>query len=278
MRNHRTSATKAPRATYPRRTSGLRRISGLRRAVAAIGVVLLAGFGLAQQYQSAQEVTDAMAALTAPATSVATMTMTITSASGHSLTREMQLWSADEGRSQLIKFLNPADIRGSGFLSVEEAGTTQTLIYLPALQRTRRVAGGQEQDAFFGSDFSYEEISSMGGDFTDDFDSELLEVRDGPLYVLEATAAPGADSSYDRLVYEVPESTLIPTRVEFYRAGELIKVLTIQATTQVGGYVLPSEIRMETVAAGSYTTIVQSDFTVDEQIPAEVFTERFLQR
>src|SRR5690606_36854863 len=43
----------------------------------------------AQRFQTAQEVTDAMAALETPATSVATMSMTITSAAGHSLTREM---------------------------------------------------------------------------------------------------------------------------------------------------------------------------------------------
>lgn len=262
------------------RTSPSAAPTRLRRVLTSLLLAgaLLSGLASAQLYQTAQEVTDAMAALNAPSTSVATMTMTITSASGHALTREMQLWSANEGKSQLIKFLNPADIRGSGFLSVEEAGATQTLIYLPALGRTRRVAGGQEQDAFFGSDFSYEEISSMSGDFTDDFDSELLEVRDGPVYVMAATAKGGSDSTYDRLVYEVPESTLIPSRVEFYRGDELVKVLTISGTTEVGGYVLPSEIRMETVSAGSFTTIVQSDFTVDEEIPADVFTERFLQR
>lgn len=247
-------------------------------AAALAGALLLTSLASAQRYQTAQEVTDAMAALESPATSVATMTMTITAASGHTLSREMQLWTANEGKSQLIKFLNPADIRGSGFLSVEEAGATQTLIYLPALGRTRRVAGGQEQDAFFGSDFSYEEISSMSGDFTDDYDSELLEVKEGPVYVMAATASEGSTSTYDRLVYEVPESTLIPSRVEFYRGRDLVKVLTIAGTTEVGGYVLPSDIRMETVAAGSFTTILQSDFTVDEEIPADVFTERFLQR
>src|SRR5690554_6632904 len=173
----------------------------LQRLTALLAVLLAALVGLAsaQQYQSAEEVTDAMEALEVPATSVATMTMTITSASGHSLTRVMQLWSANEGKSQLIKFLNPADIRGSGFLSVEEAGTTQTLIYLPALGRTRRVAGCQQQDAFFGSDFSYEEISSMSGDFADGFETELLETKEGPVYVMEATATDEADSTYDRL-------------------------------------------------------------------------------
>lgn len=247
--------------------------------LAALATLALLATATAQRYATAQEVVDAMKAQPAPTTTIATLSMTITSAAGHSLTRTMQIWTADDGKAQLIKFLEPADVRGSGFLNVEKAsGETETLIYLPALGRVRRVAGGQKQDSFFGSDFSYEEISSLSGDFDDDFETALLEVLPGPVYVLEGKALPGAESSYDRIVYQVPESTLVPRRVEFYTAGALVKVLTIEATEEVGGYALPSVIRMETVAAGSATTITQSGYQVDEEIPADVFTERFLQR
>ncbi len=252
---------------------------GLRALLLALAALLLLSVAGAQLYSSATEVTDAMEALAAPSTVVSTMTMTITAASGHSLSREMQVWSGNDGKSQLIKFLSPADVKGSGFLSVESAaGSTETMIYLPALGRVRRVAGGQEQDAFFGSDFSYEDISSLSGDFGDDFDTVLLDTLPGPIYVLEGTARPESDSSYQRIVYQVPEETLIPNSVEFYRGDELVKILTISATETAGDYTLPSEIRMETVSGGSFTTINQSDFSVDEEIPAEVFTERFLQR
>ena len=252
---------------------------GLRALLLALAALLLLSVAGAQLYSSATEVTDAMEALAAPSTVVSTMTMTITAASGHSLSREMQVWSGNDGKSQLIKFLSPADVKGSGFLSVESAaGSTETMIYLPALGRVRRVAGGQEQDAFFGSDFSYEEISSLSGDFGDDFDSTLTATLPGPIYVLEGTAKPDSESSYDRIVYQVPEATLVPERVDFYRGGDVIKTLTITATLQEGEYTLPSTIRMETLATGSYTTLDQSDFTVDQDIPADVFTERFLQR
>lgn len=247
--------------------------------LAALAALALLATATAQRYATAQEVVDAMKAQPAPSTTIATLSMTITSAAGHSLTRTMQIWTADDGKAQLIKFLEPADVRGSGFLNVEKAsGETETLIYLPALGRVRRVAGGQKQDSFFGSDFSYEEISSLSGDFGDDFETALLEVLPGPVYVLEGKSLPGAESSYERIVYQVPESTLVPRRVEFYTAGALVKVLTIEATEEVGGYALPSVIRMETVAAGSATTITQSGYRVDEEIPADVFTERFLQR
>lgn len=261
----------------PKRTARRPRLAAWLAASLLIAPLL--GTAAAQRYSSAQEVVDAMDALPAPATTIATLTMTIKAASGHSLSRSMQIWTADEGRSQLIKFLEPADVRGSGFLSVEKAsGETETLIYLPALGRVRRVAGAQKQDAFFGSDFSYQEISSLSGGFADDFDSKLLEVLPGPVYVIEGTAKPGSESAYDRIVFSVPEATLVPQQVEFYRGGVKVKVLTISATETVGPYTLPTVITMQTVAAGSSTVIEQSGYEVDKEIPADVFTERFLQR
>jgi len=249
----------------------------------ALLLAALASPAFAQRFATGQEVMDAIADQPAPETTVATLTMTITAASGHSLTREMQIWTADgqgdADANQLIKFTAPADVRGSGFMSVAAAGGgTESFIYLPALDRVRRVAGGQTQDAFFGSDFSYEDITGLTGDIEGDFEYTLLEVQDGPTYVIEAVATAGADSSYERLVYTIPEELLLPTRIEFFRDGELFKVMTISGTVEQDGFTLPTEIRMETIAAGSVTTIAQANFELDTEIPDDVFTERFLRR
>ena len=246
-------------------------------------VLLLSPLAVAQRFSTGQEVMDAMADQAAPDTTIAKLTMTITAASGHSLTREMQIWTTtgedDAGANQLIKFTGPADVRGSGFMSVAGAGgVSESYIYLPALDRVRRVVGGQEQDAFFGSDFSYEDITGLTGDIEGDFVYNLLEVTDGPTYVVEAVPTDSADTSYERVVYEVDEALLLPTRIEFYRSGELYKLMTISQTIEQDGFRLPAEIRMETVAAGSVTTLVQTDFELDTEIPDDVFTERFLRR
>lgn len=254
-----------------------------RALVALAALALLSPLALAQRFSTGQEVMDAMADQAAPATTIASLTMTITAASGHSLTREMQIWTTtgtdDAGANQLIKFTGPADVRGSGFMSVGGAdGAAESYIYLPALDRVRRVAGGQEQDAFFGSDFSYEDITGLTGDIEGDFTYELLETREGPTYVVAGVPTGGADTSYERIVYFVPEDLLLPTRIEFYRGGALFKVMTISETVEQDGFTLPTDIRMETVAAGSITTLVQSSFELDTEIPDEVFTERFLRR
>lgn len=251
----------------------------LRPLLPLLLLLALLGAAQAQPFSNGQEVMDAVADRPAPSTTIATMTMTVTAASGHALSREMQIWASEDGPKQLIKFLNPADVRGSGFLVVEQAdGSSESLLFLPALDRVRRVAGGQRQDAFFGSDFSYEDISGLSGDLGSDFSYELLEVQDGPTYVVEGRPTASADTSYERIVYFVPEAQLLPERIEFYRGGQLVKLMTIGAFSQVGDYLMPSEIRMETVAAGSFTTIVQTGFELDTAIPDEVFSERFLRR
>ncbi len=247
--------------------------------LAAISMVGAGGLTHAQKYTTGEAVMNAVDNRRSPANLVSAMTMTITTESGQSLTRQMQVWSADDGNKEVVKFTAPADIKGSGFLSTTLAdGSTQSMIYLPALDRTRRIAGGQKQEAFFGSDFSYEDITDLQSGTSKKYESKLLKVDPGPVYVVESTPKPGADTAYDKLILQIPEATLIPTRIEFYRNGGLLKVMTINKTAEVGGYTLPTDFQMKTVASGSTTTIQESDFSVEKSIPAEVFTERFLRR
>jgi len=250
----------------------------LPRALTLALALTVLGIAAAQQYADADALIAAVEARPEPATTQATLTMTITTAGGQTLTREMQTWS--EGTTKrIIKFVAPADIRGSGFLTLTaEDGAEEKLVYLPALDRVRRIAGGQQGDSFFGSDFAYEDITGID---QDDYTHQLLEVREGPVYVVQAVPTPESGSSYERLVLEVPEDTLVPQRVEYYRAGELIKVLTVSGLTEVDGYTVATKRRMESVAGGqvsTYTVITQTDLAMDEPLPAEVFTERFLRR
>lgn len=232
----------------------------------------------AQLYSTADELMAAVEARPEPSTTQAVLTMTITTAGGQTLTREMQTWAAGDAE-RLIKFTAPADIAGSGFLTVtHEDGREERLVYLPALDRVRRIAGGQQGDAFFGSDFSYEDITGID---PDDYMQHLLEVRDGPTYVVEAVPTPASGSQYERLVLEVPESTLVPVRVEYYEGGTLSKVLTVSDLTEVGGYLIAGERRMETLRDGevsTFTTLTQTGVEVNLPLPDDLFTERFLRR
>lgn len=65
------------------------------------------------------------------------------------------------GVHSLILFDGPADVRGTALLSRQEEGDAQQWLYLPAMRRSRRIAGGQLSAAFLGSEFAYEDISGI---------------------------------------------------------------------------------------------------------------------
>jgi hypothetical protein len=246
--------------------------------VATLGLIaalaLLGAPTAAQTYTSADELMAAVQARPEPASVEATLEMTLTNAAGQSLTRAMRSWSTGDER-RLLKFSAPADIAGSGFLRIDDGTVDETLVYLPALDRVRRVAGGQRGESFFGSDFAYEDVEGID---PDDYTYVLLRIDDGPRYVIEATPTETSGSTYDRLVLEVPEATLIPERVVYYRGGEAIKELTVHDVQHVGAYLIAMERRMETLDRGTVTVIRQSDVALDGALPDEVFTERFLRR
>jgi hypothetical protein len=252
------------------------------RPAARLVIALLVGAALAllgapaaaQTYATADELMAAVQARPEPASVEATLEMTITNAAGQSLTRAMRSYSTGDER-RLLKFTAPADIAGSGFLRIDDGTVDETLVYLPALDRVRRVAGGQRGESFFGSDFAYEDVEGID---PDDYTFVLVRIDDGPRYVIEATPTAASGSTYSRLVLEVPEATLIPERVVYYRGDEAIKELTVHDVQQVGGYLIGLERRMETLDRGTVTVIRQTDVTLDGDLPDEVFTERFLRR
>jgi hypothetical protein len=66
---------------------------------------------------------------------------------------------APAGDRLLLRFSEPGDIRGTSFLVWEHpAAEDERFLYLPSLGRVRRIAGGETQDSFVGSDFTYEDI------------------------------------------------------------------------------------------------------------------------
>ncbi len=216
------------------------------RLAAGLMLLLWVTLGVPRAFAAEPRFSDVdtlMAAVDArpePKTMEATLAMEIGTASGQSLSRTMKLWSLDDTH-RVIKFQAPADIKGSGFLAIEAAdGSDETMIYLPALGRVRRIAGGQKGDSFFGSDFSYEDITGID---PDDYTHKLLEVRDGPVYVVEATPIASSGSTYEKLVLEVPEATLLPERVEYYRDGAVAKVLTVSDVQQQGDYLVAGKRR-----------------------------------
>ncbi len=153
----------------------------------------------------------------------------------------------------LVRFTKPADIQGTGLLVWKHAkAESERFLYLPALGRVRRIAGGESQEAFVGSDFSYEDI---GGQDLDAYAYELLDVNasatgpGGARYACYKLQAKSNDprAPFPVTVSLVAKETLIVLHSEFFdKAGQRRKTLDATKVEKVQGIWTILEMTMAT--------------------------------
>jgi hypothetical protein len=94
----------------------------------------------------------------------ATVRLSITEKNGASRNRTISMTTksfTDGIEKRLIKFLEPADVRGTSMLVVDNKNTSDEMwIYLPALKKTRRIVSSEKGKSFMSSEFSNADMSS----------------------------------------------------------------------------------------------------------------------
>ncbi len=254
----------------------------MRKGILVTAVTAALGLGLALA-TSGEAIMQQVDARPTPTALHGTMTMELVDKRGKTLTRQIELWAKSDEK-MLIKFLAPADVKGTAFLALKQPdGSDAMKLYLPALKKVRRIAGSQKKGAFMGSDFTYDDIANLGSLDVNDYTHTLLREEageEGTVYVVESTPKPGVDSSYEKLIVWVPEATYVPVRIEFYKKGKLYKVLTTDRIQPFadGKYLIPTRLVMENVQSKHKTVLTLSGLEVDTEIPEAVFTERFMKR
>ncbi|WP_321495873.1 outer membrane lipoprotein-sorting protein [uncultured Desulfobacter sp.] len=139
--------------------------------------------------------------------------------------------------TQLLRFTDPADIKGTGFLSIEQPGwETEQFLYLPALKRTRRIVSSQKDQRFVNSDFTFEDMERHP---VSDYTYQITgSEKFGPLdcHILESRPKEGAKSQYSLTISLVSKEALIPVQVKYFdKKNNHIKTYKVMRLEQVQG-------------------------------------------
>ncbi len=186
--------------------------------------------------------------------------------------RVLKMWSAGK-KKRLIKFIEPAGIEGIGFLM---EGDNELNLYLPAMNKIRRIEGGAKNEDFQGTDFSYNEMASY--EYKKDYSAEIAS-EDSNTYVLNLKRKSGSDKNFDSIKMVVNKMNLVPEKIELYENGTLKKILTISGIKEEGKYTVPVKIMMENVSKKHFTEITMSDIKFDQGLEdKDVFSKRFLKK
>jgi len=174
---------------------------------------------------------------------------------------------------RLIRFLSPADVRGVGFLVLED---DLMYLYMPAFAKVRRIASHVKNENFMGTDFTYDDMAQS--DYVENYTPTIREETD-EYYILELVPKPDSEIDYSKLVMWANKETLLPDKVEFYnRSGQILKVMTQTDAKRIDGYLTPQHIEMENVQDKHKTIMDLKDVAHDQNIPDKRFTQRYLKR
>lgn len=178
---------------------------------------------------------------------------------------------------RLVRFTEPADVRGVAFLVVEKPGqAAERFLYLPAQKRVRRVSANQGTQALLGTDFAYADLELAGG--VGDAHERLADatVEGGACWRVETRPASGP---YAKIVTAVHQQTGVAVQIEFFGPGEVLaKRLKATRVKQLEGRWYAFDSVMETIARGSKTTLTISKLDPHANLAAEDFTEAALER
>lgn len=189
-----------------------------------------------------------------------TMQMVLRNRHGQETTRQMRsraLEVADDGDKSLIIFDDPADVKGTAFLSfTHKSGPDDQWLYLPALKRVKRISSSNKSGPFMGSEFSYEDLASQEVEkYTYKYlKDDSFDGRDH--YVMERIPV-DEKSGYTRQNVWIDKEEFRVWKVEFFdRKNELMKVLKMQDYEQyLDKHWRPLRMDMVNEQTGKSTTL-----------------------
>ena len=214
--------------------------------------------------------------------STSSVTMSLTETGKPARLRSMVVFRANapDGQvSTLIRFMDPADIQGTGLLTVDGAdGVTNQWIYLPAMQRVRRVDSNRKGGRFVNSDYFFEDLR----DRKPSMDTHKLlgreRVGDTECEMLESVPVDATNSVYARRVSWIEPKSLLPLRIDFFErsADQPSKRLSVIKREQVQGYWTVIDSTLSDLASGHQTRLTVGRVLYDRNLPESLFTARAL--
>jgi hypothetical protein len=179
----------------------------------------------------------------------------------------------------IVRFSAPADLAGAGFLQVQKKDEDDDrFVYLPDLNRARRISGALRASAFMGTDLSFADIDHrdlraavprlIGSETLANHDCWRLDVAGGP-----------DDPQYSRSDMWIRKDNYVPLQMKLYdRAGGLLKSFTALELKRVSGRWFITKSRIVNEQLHHTTEFALTRISLEGQFADDEFTVRALER
>lgn len=226
--------------------------------------------------------------------SVADMRMLLIDRNGKQRSRSLHSFDMDKGedRYNLIFFLTPGDVKGTGFLTYDydaEGKDDDQWLYLPALKKVKRIASNDKSGSFMGSDFSYADLTKTRlHDYTYTFYEKQPEVvvDEQKCWVIESvpkTRKVITETGYTKSILFVRRDNMVVTRAIYYlQDSGALKYFDVKKMEKIDEIWTALEIHMTRKKGGKtvHRTILNFDNVQynQEMVDETMFSTRRLEK
>ncbi|UCE43354.1 MAG: outer membrane lipoprotein-sorting protein [Candidatus Aminicenantes bacterium] len=243
-----------------------------------------------QENLSAKQIVDRSFQATKLAGSETLSTMTIIDNRGRERVREIatvsKLYDSGETEKRLIRFLSPADVKGTGLLTFDYENKDDDMwLFMPALRKTRRIVSTEKAKNFMGSEFTY---ADMTPPILENFSYEILgeeEVAGTPCWKIEMI--PVDDDIADengfskRISFIAKQDYVIRKAIYYDLDGELHKELAVENVKEIDAKnhkYRPTRMVMVNKQNGRKSVLDWDEIQFNPEVKDEFFTTRYLER
>ena len=182
-------------------------------------------------------------------------------------------------RWTLMRFIQPDDISGTGLLTQDHPGDeSDQWLYLPALNKVRRISSSRKGGRFVGSDFFYEDLLDREVEMDYHYLQGEGSVGKVPCEILVSIPRDPKNSVYSKRVSCIYRKILVPLKVELFEKGKdkPSKMLTARRIKKIQGYWSILESTMFDLESGHRTQLLTEKIKYNQGLPDRLFSRRDL--
>jgi len=217
------------------------------------------------------------------------MKMILVDKSGKKRVRDLKIFTKEKGEDtlKLLFFLAPADVKDSAFLTYDYEDSNKDddqWLYLPALQKVKRIASSDKSSAFMGSDFTYSDMTSRN---VEDYNYKIMKEtkvkghKVWQLLVVPKTEKTVAETGYTKSIIFVREDNFVVVQaLNYIKSGNKLKYMMVKDLELIDGIWTVKEMQMVTKKGKKtlHKSLFKfSNIKYNQDLDESLFTTRTLQ-
>ena len=204
--------------------------------------------------------------------------------------RDLKRYSKDRGEDslKLLFFMTPADVKNTAFLTYDYEDSNKDddqWLYLPELQKVKRIASSDKSASFMGSDFTYSDMTSKN---VEDYNYKIMKEsvvkghKTWQMLVTPKSEKTVEETGYTKsIVFVRQDNFVIVQALNYIKAGNKLKYMMVKDLEKIDGIWSVKEMQMVTKKGKKtlHKTIFKfSDIKYNQKLDESLFTTRTLEK